>query len=117
MSGRRILIIGKNGQVGFELRRSVASLGDVTATGSDELDLTREESIHAVLDRIKPDVIINAAGHTAVDKAEKDKENAEKLNAETPAVLARYSERNGALLVHYSTDYVFDGTQKRPYLE
>ena len=117
MSRRRILIIGKNGQVGFELRRSVAPLGDVTATGSSELDLAREESIYTVLDRVKPDVIINAAGHTAVDKAEDDRENAEKLNAEAPAVLARYSKQNDVLLVHYSTDYVFDGTGKRPYLE
>jgi len=117
MAEKQFLIIGKLGQVGYQLRRTVAPLGHITALEYPEIDLCSPSSIRTVLDQIKPDVILNAAAYTAVDKAQSDEERATQLNAQAPEILARYAKDNDALLVHYSTDYVFDGKSKRPYVE
>lgn len=117
MNRKRILIIGKIGQVGYELRRTVASLGEVSACEYPEIDLTKPDSILAALEKAKPNVIINAAAYTAVDKAESEVEIATKINSQAPGILAQYAKENHVLLVHYSTDYVFDGTGKVPYVE
>lgn len=106
----RILVTGKNGQVGWELQRSLQCLGEVVATDRAQLDLARPESLAAKLDEIAPDVIVNAAAYTAVDRAESEEALATRVNGESPGVIAEWAARRGALLVHYSTDYVFDGT-------
>lgn len=117
----KILLFGKNGQVGWELQRSLAPLGDVVALSHDSTDLhgdfARPEALAATVDAMRPDVIVNAAAHTAVDKAESEPERARALNATSPGVLAAAAQRIGALLVHYSTDYVFDGSGERPWQE
>ncbi|AXK39022.1 dTDP-4-dehydrorhamnose reductase [Crenobacter cavernae] len=113
----RILITGANGQVGFELKRALAPLGDVVALTRQELDLARVDAIHAELDRYQPTIIVNPAAYTAVDCAESELEQAFAVNAQAPAALADWAERHEALLVHYSTDYVFDGTQNGAYGE
>ncbi|HET8869794.1 MAG TPA: dTDP-4-dehydrorhamnose reductase [Aquabacterium sp.] len=110
----KILLLGKNGQVGWELSRSLQILGEVTATGSADLDLSDAAALSARVRALKPDVIVNAAAYTAVDKAESEPQRARAINAEAPAVLAREASALGALLVHYSTDYVFDGSGQLP---
>ncbi|ADU98411.1 dTDP-4-dehydrorhamnose reductase [Alicycliphilus denitrificans] len=112
-----ILLLGKNGQVGWELQRSLAVLGEVTALGHDEADFTQPQAVAQAVRALCPDVIVNAAAHTAVDKAESEPERARLLNATTPGVLAEEAVRLGAWLVHYSTDYVFDGSGSRPWRE
>ncbi len=116
-----ILLFGKNGQVGWELQRSLAPLGRVTAVDFDSTDYCGDFSNPAgVADTVrllKPDVIVNAAAHTAVDKAESEREFAELLNATSVAAIAKETEALGAWLVHYSTDYVFDGSGERPWVE
>ncbi|GAO22212.1 dTDP-4-dehydrorhamnose reductase RfbD [Alicycliphilus sp. B1] len=112
-----ILLLGKNGQVGWELQRSLAVLGQVTALGHDEADFTQPQAVAQAVRALCPDVIVNAAAHTAVDKAESEPERARLLNATTPGVLAEEAVRLGAWLVHYSTDYVFDGSGSRPWRE
>ena len=116
-----ILLFGKGGQVGWELQRSLAVLGHVTALDHDSTDhcgdFANPEGIAATVRALKPDVIVNAAAHTAVDKAESELELARLLNATTPGVLAREAAALGAWLVHYSTDYVFDGSGTRPWVE
>ena len=116
-----ILLFGKGGQVGWELQRSLAVLGHVTALDHDSTDhcgdFANPEGIAATVRALKPDVIVNAAAHTAVDKAESEPELARLLNATTPGVLAREAAALGAWLVHYSTDYVFDGSGSRPWVE
>ncbi|MBP9569875.1 MAG: dTDP-4-dehydrorhamnose reductase [Aeromonadaceae bacterium] len=116
-----ILLFGKNGQVGWELQRSLAPLGRVTAVDFDSTDYCGDFSNPAgVADTVrllKPDVIVNAAAHTAVDKAESEREFAELLNATSVAAIAKEAEALGAWLVHYSTDYVFDGSGERPWVE
>lgn len=112
-----ILVTGVNGQVGFELQRSLAPLGTVTAVTRAEMDLANEASILFVLERHKPSIIVNPAAYTAVDRAESEKEQAMAVNAAAPGVLARWAAENGAYLVHYSTDYVFDGTKADAYVE
>ena len=116
-----ILLFGKGGQVGWELQRSLAVLGHVTALDHDSTDhcgdFANPEGIAATVRALKPDVIVNAAAHTAVDKAESEPEIARLLNATTPGVLAEEAARLGAWLVHYSTDYVFDGSGTRPWVE
>ena len=104
-----ILLLGKNGQVGWELQRSLAVLGQVTALGHGEADFTQPQAVAQAVRALCPDVIVNAAAHTAVDKAESEPERARLLNATTPGRLAEEAARLGAWLVHYSTDYVFDG--------
>lgn len=112
-----ILLLGKNGQVGWELQRSLAVLGQVTALGHGEADFTQPQAVAQAVRALCPDVIVNAAAHTAVDKAESEPERARLLNATTPGRLAEEAARLGAWLVHYSTDYVFDGSGSRPWRE
>lgn len=113
----RILLTGKNGQVGSELLRALAPLGEVVAFDRTKLDLEVPDRIVAAVRSVKPDVIVNAAAYTAVDQAEIELDAAHAINAAAVAVLAEQAKRNGALLVHYSTDYVFDGTKDAPYVE
>ena len=115
----RILLLGKNGQVGWELQRALAPLGELSACdfdSPDELraDFSRPQALPALVERVRPDVIVNAAAHTAVDRAEAEPDLAQRINAEAPGVLARAAAARGALLLHYSTDYVFDGSGDAP---
>ena len=112
-----ILLLGKSGQVGWELQRSLSVLGRVTALGHDEADFTQPQAVAQTVRALRPDVIVNAAAHTAVDKAEGEPARARLLNATTPGVLAEEAARLGAWLVHYSTDYVFDGSGDRPWVK
>jgi len=113
----RILLTGRNGQVGWELERKLAPLGEVIATDRATLDLADPDAIRRVVRETKPDVIVNAAAYTAVDKAESEPELAMRINGFAPGVLAEEAKRLGALLLHYSTDYVFDGEKTTPYVE
>lgn len=123
----RILLFGANGQVGHELRRSLASLGEVVATtrsgafedgtACERADFDAPAALPALIERIAPDIVVNAAAYTAVDKAESDRDAAFRVNAEAPARIAEACAARGAWLVHYSTDYVFDGSGARPYRE
>jgi dTDP-4-dehydrorhamnose reductase len=113
----KVLLIGKNGQVGWELRRALAPLGEVVALGSQDLDLTQADRIRRIVDEIKPQLIVNAAAYTAVDKAESEPEVAMAINGVAPGILAEAAGKCGAGLIHYSTDYVFDGTSSTPYTE
>lgn len=113
----RILITGKSGQVGTELSRLYHSRQDVVLTGRDECDLSSEQSIRDTVRRVKPAVILNAGAYTAVDQAEKEPALCFAVNAEAPRVLAEEAARLDALLIHYSTDYVFNGEKPAPYLE
>ena len=113
----KILLFGANGQVGFELARSLLPLGDVIALNRENADLTDLEKCRATIQTIQPDVIVNAAAYTAVDKAETERETAFLINAKAVEVFAQEAKKVGALLIHYSTDYVFDGTKNTPYLE
>ena len=106
----RILLTGSRGQVGWELARSLSTLGEVIALDADRLDLTDADAIRRTVAEIKPRIIVNPAAHTAVDKAESEPELAHAINAIAPGILAQEAEKLGALLVHYSTDYVFDGS-------
>lgn len=122
-----ILLLGANGQLGQELQRALAPLGTIVATtrsgvlpdGSacEIADFDRPASLTALLDRVRPTVVVNAAAYTAVDRAEEDRDAAFRANAEAPGVLARWCAQAGVPLVHYSTDYVFDGQGTRPYRE
>ena len=116
-----ILLFGKGGQVGWELQRSLSVLGHVTALDFDSQDhcgdFSNPDGIVQAVRALRPDVIVNAAAHTAVDKAESEPELAQLLNATTPGVLAEEAARSRAWLVHYSTDYVFDGSGSRPWVE
>lgn len=117
----KILLFGKNGQVGWELQRSLAPLGEVVALdrhSSDNCgDLNDLQGIARTIQQVQPHVIVNAAAYTAVDKAESDAEQAHSLNAIAPKVMAQEALELGALLVHYSTDYVFDGSGDQPWTE
>ncbi len=118
----KILLLGKNGQVGWELQRALSVLGDVTALDFDSpgplsADFSKPESLAATVRAVAPQLIVNAAAHTAVDKCESEPDLARALNATSPAVLAREAKTLGAWLVHYSTDYVFDGSGSTPWLE
>jgi len=113
----RLLLFGQQGQVGWELARSLAPLGDVRALDRAALDLTDLKAVRETVEASKADVIVNAAAYTKVDKAESEPELAMRVNGEMPAVLAAEAARSGALLVHYSTDSVFDGTARIPYRE
>ena len=113
----RILITGKNGQVGTEFSRLYHSPGDVVVVGRAECDLSSEHSIRDLVRRVEPAVIINAGAYTAVDQAEVERELCYAVNAAAPRVLAEEAARLGALLIHYSTDYVFNGEKPVPYLE
>lgn len=117
----KVLLFGKNGQVGWELQRSLAPLGEIVALDADSKELcgdfTKPEGISATVRAVSPDVIVNAAAHTAVDKAESEPDLVRTINALTPGILAQEAKRADALLVHYSTDYVFDGSGNRPWVE
>lgn len=113
----KILVTGKNGQVGCELQRSLASIGDVIAVGTAECDLSNLTAIVSLVKQIEPDLIINAAAYTAVDRAEVEYEAAYAINAMAPKVLAEQASLLDIPMVHYSTDYVFDGTKNEPYTE
>jgi len=112
-----ILLTGANGQVGWELARTLAPLGEVVAVTRERSDLLQHYALAALVDEVKPQVIVNAAAYTAVDQAEKEVDIAMKVNATAPAALADAARRHSALLVHYSTDYVFDGSKAAPYVE
>jgi dTDP-4-dehydrorhamnose reductase len=114
---RKILLTGSRGQVGWELARSLATLGEVIALDSSQLDLTDTDAIRHTVAEIKPRIIVNPAAHTAVDKAESEVDLAHAINATAPGVLAEEAEKLGALLIHYSTDYVFDGSGETPWQE
>ena len=112
----KLLLLGKNGQVGWELQRALAPLGEVIAFGT-ELDLADTAAMRSAVREAAPSVILNAAAYTAVDKAEADPAGARRINAEAVGILAVEARRAGAWLVHYSTDYVFDGAKPTPYVE
>ena len=113
----KILLLGKNGQVGWELQRALALLGELSAYDRKSADLERLDDLRALVKKVSPNVIVNAAAYTAVDKAESEPHRARVINSEAVAVLAEEASRSGAYLVHYSTDYVFDGHKSTPYLE
>jgi dTDP-4-dehydrorhamnose reductase len=113
----KILLLGRDGQVGWELQRALAPLGELCALGRADADFSQPESLRAVVARCAPDVIVNAAAYTAVDKAENDTVTAHSVNALAPGVLAEEAAARGAWLVHYSTDYVFDGKKEGAYAE
>jgi len=114
---RKILLTGKNGQVGWELRRTLAPLGDVVAVGHQEMDLANPDSIRRTIREVRPHLIVNSAAYTAVDKAESEPDLAMVINGVAPGIMAEEAKRLNAAIVHYSTDYVFDGTKKLPYIE
>lgn len=113
----KILVLGKNGQVGSELQRSLQGLGELIFCGRDEADLSQPESLRYLLQEIQPQVIVNAAAYTAVDKAETEVGLAHVVNAVSPGVLAEEAYVLGAWLIHYSTDYVFNGSGTTPWVE
>ena len=117
----KVLLLGKGGQVGWELQRSLAPLGELVALDFDSTDFhadfSRPEQLAETVLKVRPDVIVNAAAHTAVDKAESEADFARKLNATAPGVVAEAAQQIGALMVHYSTDYVFDGSGSTPWKE
>jgi len=118
----KILLLGKNGQVGWELQRALAPLGELVALDFDSpgplsADFSKPESLAATVRAVAPDIIVNSAAHTAVDKAESEPDLARALNATSPGVLAREAAAMGAWLMHYSTDYVFDGSGSTPWTE
>jgi dTDP-4-dehydrorhamnose reductase len=117
MHNTKILVFGRIGQVGWELRHKLACLGQVTAIEYPEIDFSKPDSIRTAVRAAEPAVILNAAAYTEVDKAESDPELATAINATAPGVIAEEAKRLGSLLVHYSTDYVFDGTKPGPYVE
>ena len=113
----RILVTGGSGQVGEALTRTLVPLGEVYAPGRSELDLSDAESIRKVMREFRPRWVVNAGAHTAVDKAESEPELAFAINATAPEVLAEEAKKIGSVVLHFSTDYVFDGSKATPYVE
>ncbi len=114
----RILLTGKNGQVGGELNKILTPFGEVTATGRNEMDLSEPNQIRQTIRRVRPELIINAGAYTAVDKAESEPELAQAVNGIAPGILAEEAIKLGAALIHYSTDYVYNGEMRNdPYIE
>jgi dTDP-4-dehydrorhamnose reductase len=113
----RILLSGKTGQLGRALGSALTNIGDLTVLGRDEFDLTSQPSMRRTLNEIRPDLIVNAAAYTAVDKAESERDLAMAVNGEAPGFMASWAAENDAAILHYSTDYVFDGTATEPYRE
>src|SRR5512139_884637 len=113
----RILLLGKLGQLGWELQRALATLGEVTALDYPEIDLVHAEQLRPVIRKVNPQIIVNATAYTAVDKAESEPDIARAINAQAVGVMAEEARGMGASLVHYSTDYVFDGTKGSAYNE
>ena len=114
---KTILLVGKNGQVGWELQRTLATLGEVVAVDRQGMDLANPDSIRSAIRAVRPDLIVNAAAYTAVDKAESEPDLAMAINGIAPGIMAEEAKRLGAAMIHYSTDYVFDGTKASPYTE
>ncbi|MDD3180903.1 MAG: dTDP-4-dehydrorhamnose reductase [Opitutaceae bacterium] len=117
MTSPKILLFGRTGQVGWELRRTLAPLGRLVCVDYPEADFTNPDSIQQWMTDTSPDIVVNAAAYTAVDKAESEPALAMKINGEAPGVMADEAKKRGALLVHYSTDYVYEGTKSSPYTE
>ena len=113
----KILLLGANGQLGIELQKVLPKLGEMVTLTRNELDLSNLVALHQILELIRPNVIVNASAYTAVDKAETEKDLAMLINASVPEILAKYSKTSNTILVHYSTDYVFDGWKSTPYIE
>ena len=113
----KILLLGKNGQLGWELQKVLPSLGKVVALGRGELDFIDFDRIRVIVREIRPDLIVNAAAYTAVDRAEAQQELATAVNSEAPRILAEEAARSNAALLHFSTDYIFDGQKREPYNE
>lgn len=113
----KILLTGRNGQVGYELERSLQGLGEVIALDRERMDLADFDGIRAVMREVRPSLVVNPAAYTAVDKAESEPELAMRINGEAPGVIAEEARRLGAAMIHYSTDYVFDGSKTEPYTE
>ncbi len=114
---KKILLIGKIGQIGYELRRTLAPMSELVCVDYPDIDLTNPDSIQHWVGDTRPDIIINAAAYTAVDKAESDFDTANKINGIAPGILAQEAAQIGAWIVHYSTDYIFDGSKTEPYVE
>ena len=114
---KKILVTGKNGQVGWELQRTLASLGQIIALDSQGMDLSDVDAIRRKVREVAPDIIVNPAAHTAVDKAESEPDLAMAINGTAAGVLAEEAKKLDALLIHYSTDYVFNGSKTSPYVE
>lgn len=117
MKPKRFLITGCNGQVGFELQRTLAPLDEVIALDRQGMNLADANSIRQAIQTYRPDVIVNPAAYTAVDKAESDRETAHAVNGIAPGIIGEEAAKLGALVIHYSTDYVYDGSKAGPYLE
>lgn len=113
----KILLTGKHGQVGFELQRALAPLGEIVAVDHHECDLADPAAIRRLVAEVSPQIIVSPAAYTAVDKAESEPELAQAINATAPGILGQEAKKLGALVVHYSTDYVFDGTKQGAYTE
>ena len=113
----RILLTGKNGQLGWELQRALSTLGEVTALGQADMDLANPDAIRKICRDLQPNLIVNPAAYTAVDKAETEPALAMAINGTAPGIMAQEARRLGAALIHYSTDYVFDGNKNTPYTE
>lgn len=113
----RVLLLGANGQIGYELRRSLRPLGLLDSPSRADVDFNDPEGLRGVVRNLAPNIVVNAAAYTAVDKAEEEPELAMTINARAPGILAEEAEEVGACLVHYSTDYVFDGCSAQPYVE
>ena len=117
MTVKRVLILGAHGQLGIELQRTFLSAEEVTALGRDTCDLSRPETIRKAIAEAHPEIVLNAAAYTAVDRAESEQELAMRVNGEAVGVLAEETRKLNAMLVHYSTDYVFDGSKTQPWVE
>lgn len=117
MNFPNLLLFAKNGQLGWELNRTLQTLGRVIAVDISEADFENPNSVVEMIRRVKPAYIINPAAYTAVDRAENETDRARMINAETPGIIAEEARRMGAVFIHYSTDYVFDGTKGSPYVE
>lgn len=113
----KILLIGKNGQIGYELERSLQGLGEIIAVNRAQMDLTNLDQVCDVISTVKPELLVNAAAYTAVDQAESEPNLAMRINAHAPAVMAKEIKKIGAVMIHFSTDYVFDGGKSTPYDE
>jgi dTDP-4-dehydrorhamnose reductase len=113
----KILLFGKNGQLGWELNRTLMCLGELVALDYPDVDFEKPKDVINIVNLIKPDLIVNAAAYTDVDKAEEEPDKARLINADTPGEIANWCKLHNAVLIHYSTDYVFDGTKGSPYTE
>src|SRR5216683_981153 len=113
----KILVVGRNGQISRDLQTLLPSIGSVDCVGRPEVDLTQPDNVRQAIRDRRPDVLINAAAYTAVDQAESEPEQAMKINAEAPAIMAEEAKRLGSLFISYSSDYVFDGQKAGPYTE